>query len=629
MTSKLMMGHGSRTAKIMIVQGYPKKSEKTRNKYMGGKAGRMLLTGISEVGIDIEDVFFSAIYKLDTIDDDEPSAAQIKEHMDYIYAELSVISPDIIVPVDNIALKALTRKTGITKHRGKSFEHLVDGVEYTIFPLVSPVTVLRQPQHMELFSKDLINLGTLVTGEEDDSKKKYTTERLYCEDFETAISEIRRLATLPKGTDITFDLETVKTNPFIDKAEASKTTTEKYPESLTPKIVAMGFSDRPGYGCSIPLHHRQTPFTPEEIDIIMEESRKIFTNTDLDLTAQNGKFDMKWLKEKNGIEVENFRWDTMLMHYIAITEEQGTHGLEDLAYIETDMGGYDSELKAVEPKGQDKGNFDLIDWDILKVYLAGDCDVTMRILKKYKKHFKEGSDFRWIWDNLMLPGSNALLDIEFNGIHVDREWLTFLEEEYPKEIIRMGEKLHQFPEVLEMERERKDMWDERVAIGQIKKANRTEEQQEKFTKWKKYDPSKGGVDVNFGSFAQVGELLFDRMGLKTVILTDTGNPSTNDESLTYMEKQHPICEMMLEFRKVNHLNNNFVAGIGELIDKDNIVHPSYNIHGTVTGRLSSNNPNAQQLPRPMYDPLNFQYNHEIKRLFTSRFGEDGCMIQLD
>lgn len=588
LSEKIVMGHGARKATIMVVQGYPKQTESTRNKYMIGKAGRLLMTGLSEVGIDVDEVYFTAAYKSSTLDDEEPSATQIKEHLDYLFAELEVVKPEIIIPVDNIALKALTRKTGITRHRGKFFEHEIEGVEYDVFPLISPTMVLRQPSHMEVFSQDLMTLSNHITGES--SHKTYKVERLYCEDIKTALGELDRINNLPEGSFVTFDLETVKTNPFLKEVEGSKMTQEKHSESLKTKIVAVGFSDKSGYGSAIPLFHRQTPFDAEELKQIIEKLELIFTNENLQLVAQNGKFDMKWLQEKHGITVENFKWDTMLMHYIAITEEQGTHSLSDLAWLETDMGGYDDDLKKVEPKGVDKGNYDLIDWDVMKSYLAGDVDVTMRVFKKYKKHFKKGSDFRWIWDNLMLPGTNALLNIETNGLYIDEEWLEFLLEEYPKEIKRIEEKLHEFPEVLEMERERKEMWDERVAIGQIKKANRTEEQQDKFVKWKKYDPSKGGVDLNFGSFAQVGELLFERMGLKTVILTDAGNPSTNDESLNYMRKQHPICEMMLEFRKVNHLYNNFVAGIGELIDDNSIVHPSYGLQGTVTGRLSSNNP---------------------------------------
>ncbi|MNJ62996.1 DNA polymerase I [compost metagenome] len=148
-------------------------------------------------------------------------------------------------------------------------------------------------------------------------------------------------------------------------------------------------------------------------------------------------------------------------------------------------------------------------------------------------------------------------EIECDGIKVDLKWLEFLCEAYPKEIERLNGKLHQFPEVLEMEREWKAMWDERCIIGLTKKADRTDQEQWKFEKYKKYDPSKGGTTFNFGSRQQLAELLFNRLELSTPILTDKGEEhvrqggmpthehySTNDESLKLLADQHPIAAML-------------------------------------------------------------------------------------
>src|SRR5690606_6029456 len=116
----------------------------------------------------------------------------------------------------------------------------------------------------------------------------------------------------------------------------------------------------------------------------------------------------------------------------------------------------------------------------------------------------------------------------------------------------------------------------------------------------------------------------------TVVLTDKGEPSTNSDSIAYMLNQSPeFLGLLLEYRKVAHLHSNFVESFKDLVDPNGIIHPSYNIHGTVTGRLSSNEPNAQQLPRKVNTPSLFQYNWEIKKMFSSRFGQDGVIVQFD
>lgn len=510
-----------------------------------------------------------------------------------------------------------------------------------------PNMVLKMPKYLDSFSKDLLNLEAILNGTTPSDVLSLDKERLYCETYESALGEIKRIMNLPPGSKVTFDLETVKTNPFVATTPMSDKYNSLYEDGYIPrpKIVAIGLSDRSGYGCSIPLYHRQTPFTGNQLGTIIKFLRFLFEDTDLEFVAHNGKFDMKWLRNQLDILVENnFIYDTMLMHYLGVVEEKGTHGLKELAWQETDMGGYDDALDGVSPKGvDDKGNYDLIDWDILKVYLADDADCTYRLLDKYLPLIEENPENKWLWNNLVLPGSNTLLDIECNGVFVDQEWLKRLEENYPKEIKRIYKKLHEFPEVLSIEREWQGMWEERVAIGSIQKANRTEEQQDKFTKYKRFDPSKGQCEFNFGSTTQLKNLLFVQLGLKTTILTDKGEElkridpskitwehfSTNDDSLKIMKSQHPIIELLMEYRKVNHLYNNFVVTMRGYLDPKGMIHPSYNLHGTVTGRLSSSEPNAQQYPRHSNDPLVFQYSNDIKNLFTSRFGSEGVMIQFD
>lgn len=619
------MGRGNANARVMVVLDGLLEQDGKRGKYMTGKAERLFIAALGEAGIDLDDVYFTGLVKCSAPEDRPHLPDEAKACVDILMAEIDVVKPEIIVPMGNLGLKELCGVTGITKNRGRIFER--EGTK--CFPIYSPHMVLKQPKYMDFFIKDVVNLRSVLDGETPSDIVEIETEYKYGETYADTVAELERFIALPSGTIVSFDLETIKANPFISKVSMGKTSASKYPDSNRPKIVAVGLSDKEGYGFAFPLHHRQTPFSEPQLQHIEDLLRELFSREDLEFTGHNAKFDSKWIAQKLKTAPVNYKWDSLLLHYMLITEEKGTHGLKQLAWLETDMGGYDDALDKVKPKGEDEGNYDLIEWDVLKYYLCGDVDCGLRITNKYISLLRQDDKKQWMWDNIMLPGTNALMDMEINGAYIDREWLEVLKEAYPREIQRLEDKLKQFPEVLEVERENLDMWREREQIAVIKKANRTEEQQAKFEKYKKYDPSKGGHLFNFGSTAQLQELLFDRMGLSTVVLTDKGKPSTNDDSMKYMKKQHPICEMMLEFRKARHLYNNFVVGMESMVDDNGLIHPTYHTFGTVTGRLSSSEPNAQQFPRHVNVPTLFQYHHEIKSLFSSRYGKDGVILQID
>lgn len=590
-TCNRLMGQGTKDCKIMVVQEGLTEIEGRRKKYMTGKAERLFVAALCEAGINIEDVYFTSIVKCSAPEDRPPLPDEARACMDYLLAEIDVYKPEIIVPMGNVSMKALCGVTGITKHRGRIFEN--DGRKH--FPMFSPQMVLKQPKYMDFFVKDIVNLKSVLEGEPPKDIVKVDTNYKYGETYEDVVEELNRFINLPSGTVVSFDLETIKSNPFVPKVSMGKTSSMKYPTSNKPKIVAVGLSDKEGYGFAFPLHHRQTPFNESQLNHLEELLRVLFAREDLEFTGHNAKFDSKWIARKLKTMPVKYTWDSLLMHYLLITEEKGTHGLKQLAWIETDMGGYDDALDKVKPKGEDEGNYDLIDWDTLKYYLCGDVDCGLRITNKYIKMLLEDDKKKWMWDNIMLPGTDALMDMEINGAYISKEWLDVLKEAYPKEIARQEDRLKQFPEVLEIERENLDKWRERERIALIKKADRTDEEQDKFVKYKKYDPSKGGHLFNFGSTAQLQDLLFDRMGLTTVVLTDKGKPSTNDDSMKYMKKQHPMCEMMLEYRKVRHLYNNFVVNMEDMIDEEGLIHPTYKTYGTVTGRLSSSEPRCWAL----------------------------------
>lgn len=596
------LGEGKKGAKIMVVADCPSEMENKRNKVFGSRSSMNLKASLEKRGIPLDDVYWTYAVKCWVPNDKEPSQKQLTACLDYLMAEIDVVNPSIIVPLGNIAMKAVLGKVGITKRRGKA----VEVNNRVILPTYHPKATLRKPLYKKYLFKDLDNLADIY-------KNGVTTQEVnyrVLNDYEEILDELERLNTEAEW--LVFDIETSGLNPFLDDS----------------KVVCISLSDRERYGAVIPLYHRQSPLWGDERGIVVKKLRELLENPKIKKVAHNGKFDMYYLKNWLNIEVSNFCFDTLLAHYIAVSEEQGYQGLKGLAWEYTDMGGYDNDLdeyKDTLPEG-DRNNYDNIPWDILSQYAGADADCTFRLLTIFKPLIDENPKWVRLMNEILIPASYELGNMESSGMYYDVELSEQYKIAYQCEIKRLQDKLESYPEVLEIEREKQELYAKRQALlKSVPNKERTPEQKEFVKSTAKYKDYK----FNWNSVVQLQELLFDRLQLETTYKTEKGKPSTSEDALIEMSSQHELPLVMLDYRKVNTLNNMFIQKLPELVDDKHMVHPSFNLSGTVTGRLASENPNAQQFPRKSENPLSFQYHHEIKRLFKSRFGAEGAILQFD
>lgn len=603
-TKSRQMGTGTKSARIMFVSDTPTEFENKKNKWMIGKAGTLFRSVLEQVGIDIDDCYFTGVTKCPTPADDkgeqrQPLRTEVDNCMQYLEAEIEVINPEIIVPLGNVALKKLLGVTGITKYRGKAVEK--EG--RILFPILHPQMVFKQPKHATQFAKDVDNLALLLQKGKE-FLARTDVDYQYLEDVDLVEAECARLE---ESEWVVFDLETTSLNPFLPNQ----------------KIVCISLTDRDHYGVTIPLEHREFTWPGMALDRVKAAIKKLLESRKSKKVAHNGKFDMKWLLAKYGIDVANFVFDPLLAHYVAVSEEQGGHGLKALAWEHTDMGGYDNELdeyKKTLPEAI-RNNYDNIPWEILRVYAAADVDCTMRLIPIFLPLIDSNPKWRAAYDELFMKGSYALRDIECNGIKLSEERLAEFMKVFPERISQIEDKLRQYPEVVQIEREKHKMFE----LRQLEMKKPKEERDPEIVKWNKYKNFK----FNFGSVAQLRELLFDRLGLQTPFKTDTGDFSTGKETLEYLEDKHPIAGLLSEWRKLEKLYGTYVVPAAEWIGEDGLVHPTFNLAGTVTTRLSSEAPNAQNFPRKSNNPFEFQYTYGVKKLFVSRFGEDGIILQFD
>lgn len=605
-----LFGRGSKDSVIMFIQDCPSELESQKQKQFYGKICDKLRESIERRGIPIDDCYWTSLVKCPLKDDyGDITAKMASPCLDRLWAEIEVIDPDIIVPMGKQILSRLIGSVAITKLRGNAVEKEICGKTRVIMPIIHPRLAMKKPLYKTYILKDLDNLADLY---ENGFKQVSGVEYTYCETKESAIEVIQKFQ---NSEWLCFDLETTGTNPF-DKAS---------------KIVCISLCDKPHTGVTIPLFHRESPIVGDDRLEVISELKKLLENPKIKKIAQNGKFDIKWLKYWLDIDVANFCFDTMLAHYLGVSEEAGSQGLKAMAWEFTDMGGYDNDLDAYRstlPKAI-QYNYDYIPWEILRRYAAADVDCAFRMKDILHPIIYGNPKWKVLMDEFLMPASVALRDIEIGGMFMNPEVAAMYKQSYQAERDRIVNKLYQFPEVLELEREGRDKWAERVAIQQIPKKLRTPEEAQKFEDYKRYKD----YTFNFGSQAQLKELLFNRLGLVTSVRTKKNELSCSKDALKEMAKQHELPEIMIELRKIDTLQGMFIEKLPTLRDEKGLLHSTFNIIGTKTGRMSSEDPNFQQLPRKTGDIFSFQYHNEPKALFPSRFNlngkRNGCILQFD
>lgn len=604
-----IMGKGKKSAKIMIIQDSPSIDlDDVKGKPFSGKSCIAFNTALENRDIPLDKVYFTSLVKCAT---ETPAPAQISACKYLIEAELEAIDPDIVVPMGNASLKFCVGRVGITKSRGNAQEVELVGHTRIILPVLHPITIRRKPANKDFILKDLDTLKELY---QNGMTQVTNVDYRYLETVPDIQAELQRMKQEAKW--LVFDIETTGKSPYMPWS----------------KVICISLTDKTHYGVVIPLYKQDNPMSEGEIAQTVALLKDLMEDPTIPKCAHNGKFDVEWLAQVLDIHTANFSFDTMLAHYLAISEEQGTQGLKSQAWEFTDMGGYDNELDEYRDKLSDgegvasRFNYDRIPWEILRTYAAADVDCCFRLLEIYKPKIDENPMWKIVMNDIMMPGSYALGDVEANGMKLDASLAQKYKAVYAAEVRRIQERLETFPEVLTIERERQALYKEREAIAKIPKKDRTPEEQKKMDEYGKYKDFK----FNWGSVAQLRDLLYNRLNLRTTVTTEKGDFSTGEEALKEIQNQgSDVPRLLLELRKITTLNNMFIQKLPSLADSNGIIHSSFNMSGTVTGRLSSENPNFQQIPRKSEDPLLFQYHNEPKALFTSRFGDNGCILNAD
>ena len=365
---------------------------------------------------------------------------------------------------------------------------------------------------------------------------------------EAAIKDL--IEKLSAQKDISFDTETT----HIDPNEA--------------ELVGLSFSYKNGEGYYIPC-----PADQQVTREILHHFVSLFNDESKIWIGQNIKYDLIILKWY-GIEVKGKLFDTMLAHYVIESEGRRNMDLLSAQYL-----GYVpvSITELIGKKGKGQGNMRDVEVEDAKEYAAEDADITLQLKEAFSPLLKT-KEVEKVFEKVETPLVKVLMDMEFEGVNVDTEFLNH----YSKE--------------LEIE------------------AKKCEESVYK----------QAGIKFNLASPKQVGEVLFEKLQIDSKTKkTKGGQHATGEDVLLKLAKDNPIVEDILSFRELTKLRSTYVDALPQLINKKTgRVHTNYGQAIAVTGRLSSNNPNLQNIP------VRTARGREIRKAFIPR-DKDHVIISAD
>ena len=335
-------------------------------------------------------------------------------------------------------------------------------------------------------------------------------------------------------------------------------------DPLTAHLVGMSFAIHENEAWYVPV-----PASQAQAREVVLRFAPALQNPAIQKIGQNIKFDILALR-KYGVKVAGKLFDTMLAHYLLNPELR--HGMDYLA--ETYLHYKTVPIEdLIGPKGKKQGSMRDVPLEQIKEYAAEDADVTLR-LRNYFAPYLKSEGVEKLFEEIEMPLVYVLAEMEATGVKLDTEALRQSSEVLTMQLASLEQEIHQL----------------------------------------------AGQEFNINSNRQVGEVLFDKLQLDTKAKkTKTGLYSTSEEVLEKLRAKHPIVEKLLDYRGLKKLLSTYLDALPALIHPETgKIHTSFNQAVTATGRLSSTNPNLQNIP------VRDELGREIRKAFIA--DSDDCLF---
>ena len=341
--------------------------------------------------------------------------------------------------------------------------------------------------------------------------------------------------------------------------------------SLDPfraELVGLSFSVEPGKAWYVPVGHKEGPQLP--LEQVLAAVRPLMESLDLGKCAHNANYDVSVLAN-HGVQCRNVDFDTMIAAHLL---SKGALGLKNLAL--NVLGEEMTPIAQLIGTGRKQITFDQVDIEAAVPYAAADADMTGRLRDTLSAQVDD-LGLRPLLDDLEMPLVPVLVNMQGHGIMVDAGALHEMSRD-------LNEQMRQVERAL-------------------------------------YDSI--GHTVNINSPLQLSDLLFKELGLPRTKRTKTGY-STDANSLEGLKGHHPVVDNILEYRQISKLKSTYVDALPEMINpRTGRIHTSYNQTGSATGRMSSSDPNLQNIP------IRTELGRQVRKAFVAQDSPDWLLFSAD
>ena len=339
-------------------------------------------------------------------------------------------------------------------------------------------------------------------------------------------------------------------------------------DAVRANLVGLSFATAPGRSWYVPVGHQSGAQLP--VESVLAAVRPLFESPDIAKCAHNANFDMTVLTGQ-GINFNNVDYDSMIAAHLL-----GRHAI-GLKNLSLDVLGHEMTLISdLIGKGRKQVTFDQVEIEPAGKYAAADADMTCRLRGAFEAPLARDG-LNPLLADLEMPLVPVLVRMQRHGIKLDAGNLHEMSQDLTQQMYKVEEELYK-------------------SIGHA---------------------------VNINSPLQLSDLLFKELGLPRTKRTKTGY-STDANSLEALKELHPVVEQILEYRQVSKLKSTYVDALPDMINPHTgRVHTSYNQTGSATGRISSNDPNLQNIP------IRTELGRQVRRAFVAESAPEWQLFSAD
>lgn len=340
-------------------------------------------------------------------------------------------------------------------------------------------------------------------------------------------------------------------------------------DALNAELVGMSFSFEKGKAFYVPFPENQ-----EEAQILADKFKPFFENENIEKIGQNIKYDLKILSHY-GIQIKGKLFDTMIAHYLINPDMRHNMDVLSETYLKYSPKSIED---LIGKKGKNQLSMRQVPLEDIKEYAAEDADITYQLKQNFSP-ILDKAETKKLFDEIEVPLIPVLAAMELEGINLDVPFLKLMSVEMAKESLELEQKIYET----------------------------------------------AGEKFNLASPKQLGEILFDKLkiGGAKQKKTKTGQYATGEEVLSYLANENQIVKDILDWRQMVKLQSTYIDALPNQVDKKTgRVHTDYMQTVAATGRLSSNNPNLQNIP------IRTERGRQIRKAFIAR-DENYTLVSAD